>query len=123
LLTVLLEHRLASRWKQPDDLIFASSQGTPLDPANIRRLFRAALKRAGLPHMRFHDLRHCYASLLVAQGAHPKFISEQLGHASAQITMDRYSHLLDQSYADESDKLEAALFGGRSTVLGAVVKH
>jgi integrase len=65
----LLEYRLASRWSQADDLIFASSRGTPLDPANLRRIFRAALKRAGLPPMRFHDLRHCYASLLVAQGS------------------------------------------------------
>jgi len=47
------------------------------------------------------------------QGAHPKFVSEHLGHASSQITLDRYSHLLDQSYSDESEKLEAALFAGR----------
>jgi integrase len=107
----LVEYRLASAWSDENDFIFASSRGTPLDSANVRRLFRGALKRAGLPTMRFHDLRHCYASLLVAQGAHPKFISEQLGHASTQITMDRYSHLLDQSYTDESNKLEAVLFG------------
>lgn len=113
--SALLEHRMASRFSDPSDLLFPSHAGTPLDPANVRRMLRATLKRAGLPPMRVHDLRHCYASLLVAQGAHPKFISEQLGHASTQITMDRYSHLLDQSYADESDKLEAALFGGEMT--------
>ena len=60
----------------------------------------------------FHDLRHTFASLLIAQGAHLKLISEQLGHASVQITLDRYGHLMDQSYGDASDRLEAALFGG-----------
>jgi hypothetical protein len=59
--------------------------------------------------MRFHDLRHTFASLLIAQGAHVKYISEQLGHASVQITLDRYGHLFDQSYTDESAKLEKAL--------------
>jgi integrase len=67
-----------------------------------------------LPHIRFHDLRHTYASLLIAQGSHPKYISEQLGHASVQITLDRYGHLMDQSYGDETDKLEAALFGAET---------
>jgi integrase len=74
-------------------------------------MFTATLKRAGLPTIRFHDLRHTFASLLIHQGAHTKFVSEQLGHASSQITLDRYGHLLDQSYSDESEKLEAALFG------------
>jgi hypothetical protein len=59
--------------------------------------------------MRFHDLRHTFASLLIAQGAHVKYISEQLAHASVQITLDRYGHLFDQSYTDESAKLEKAL--------------
>jgi integrase len=112
LVQALLEQRMASRHKKPADFMFASDAGTPLDPANLRRRYKAALRRAGLPAVRFHDLRHSYASVLVQQGAHPKFISEQLGHASVQITMDRYSHLLDQSYADESAKLEAALFSG-----------
>ena len=62
-----------------------AEKGTALDPANIRRRLRAALKRAGLPHARFHDLRHTYASLLVAQKAHPKLISESLGHSSIGV--------------------------------------
>ena len=103
-------HRMASRYKGSQDYVFASERGTPLDGRNTSRAFTATLKRAGLPAIRFHDLRHSFASLLIAQGAHPKFISEQLGHASSQITLDRYSHLFDQSYADESAKLEAALF-------------
>jgi len=62
--------------------------------------------------MRFHDLRHTYASLLIAQGSHPKLIQEQLGHASITITLDRYGHLMDQSVGDAGEALEAALFSG-----------
>jgi integrase len=84
----------------------------PLDGGNmVRRCSAPTLRRAKLPKMRFHDLRHTYASLLIAQGAHPKLISEQLGHASVQITLDRYGHLMDQSYGDASSQLGAALFG------------
>ena len=79
----------------------------------VRRLFAPALRKAGLPQIRFHDLRHTYASLLIAQGEHPKLIAEQLGHASVQITLDRYEHLMDQPYGDASSRLEAVLFGGR----------
>ena len=61
--------------------------------------------------MRFHDLRHTYASLLVAQKAHPKLISESLGHSSIGVTMDRYSHLFRETYAEEAAKLDASLFG------------
>jgi integrase len=102
---------MASSFKGEDDLIFPSERGTPLDGRNlVRRYFEPALRTAGLPRIRFHDLRHTFASLLIAQGEHPKLISEQLGHASVQITLDRYGHLMDQSYGDASDRLEAALF-------------
>jgi integrase len=72
--------------------------------------WRRSSERA-CPPSRFHDLRHTFASLLIQQGSHPKYVSEQLGHASSQITLDRYSHLFDTSYSDESEKLEQALFG------------
>jgi integrase-like protein len=61
--------------------------------------------------IRWHDLRHTFASLLIAAGEHPKLVSEQLGHSSIAITMDRYGHLFDQSYSDASDRLEAAFYG------------
>jgi integrase len=111
LVSKLRSHRMASSFKDEDDLIFPSERGTPLDGRNmVRRFFEPALCKAGLPRMRFHDLRHTFASLLIAQGEHPKLISEQLGHASTQITLDRYGHLMDQSYGDASARLEAALF-------------
>jgi integrase len=74
----------------------------------VRDVFEPARRKAMLPGMRFHDLRHSYASVLIVQGTHPKVISDQLGHASVQITMDRYSHLFDHAYSDVSDELEKA---------------
>lgn len=114
LIATLREHRMASTFKGEDDVIFPSERGTPLDGGNmVKRYLSPALRKAALGHVRFHDLRHTYASLLIAQGAHPKLISEQLGHASVQITLDRYGHLMDQSYGDATDQLETALFGSR----------
>ncbi len=63
--------------------------------------------------IRSHDLRHTYASLLIAQGAHPKYIQAQLGHASIQTTLDRYGHLMPQADEAEARKLDR-LVPGRS---------
>jgi integrase len=115
LVAALREHRMASPFKADSALIFCTAKGTPLDGVNlVRREFKPALRRAKLPEIRFHDLRHSFASLLIAQGEHPKLISEQLGHASVKITMDRYGHLMDQSYGDASSRLDAALFGSKT---------
>jgi integrase len=103
---------MRSAFKADSALVFCTARGTPLDGVNlVRREFKPALRRARLPDMRFHDLRHSFASLLIAQGEHPKLISERLGHSSVKITMDRYGHLMDQSYGDASSRLDAALFG------------
>ena len=75
------------------ELLFASETGTPLDAQNVvNRSFKPLLKRAGLPSIRFHDLRHTCATLLLARGVHPKLVQTLLGHASIGITMDLYSH-------------------------------
>jgi integrase len=72
-------------------------------------LFCPALVRAGLPtQLRFHDLRHTCASLLIAQGAHPKAIQAHLGHSSIQVTMDRYGHLFPDALEHLADRLDAA---------------
>jgi integrase len=112
LVAALREHRMRSSFKTETALIFCTANGTPLDGVNlVRREFKPSLRRAKLPDVRFHDLRHGFASLLIAQGEHPKLISEQLGHASVKITMDRYGHLMDQSYGEASSRLDAVLFG------------
>jgi integrase len=76
-------------------LIFASDIGTPLNPENlVKRSFKPLLKRAGLPEIRFHDLRHTCATLLMGRGIHPKLVQELLGHATIAMTLDTYSHYL-----------------------------
>jgi integrase len=93
------------------EFVFCSERGTPLDADNFRhREFPAALQRAQLRRIRFHDLRHTYTSLLIAHGAHPKYIQAQLGHASIQTTLDRYGHLMPQLHQAEAQKLEQLVF-------------
>jgi hypothetical protein len=89
----------------------------------VRRYFEPALRKAGLPHIRFNDLRHTFVSLLIDQGEHPKLISEQLGHASTQVTLDRYGHLMDQSYGDASDRLEVTLFASSEPEVSAAQRQ
>jgi integrase len=98
------------------EFVFCSERGTPLDADNFRhREFPQALRRAGLRRVRFHDLRHTYTSLLIAHGAHPKYIQAQLGHASIQTTLDRYGHLMPQLHQAEAQKLDQLVFGGQAT--------
>lgn len=97
------------------EFVFCSDRGTPLDADNFRhREFPQALRRAGLRRVRFHDLRHTYTSLLIAQGAHPKYIQAQLGHASIQTTLDRYGHLMPQVHQAEARKLDQLVFGNQA---------
>ena len=106
-------HRLSA--ERHSDFVFCSRDGTPMDADNFRhRDFPRALRRAGLRHVRFHDLRHTYTSLLIAQGAHPKYIQVQLGHASIQTTLDRYGHLMPEIHQAEARKLDRLVFGDAS---------
>ena len=76
-------------------LLFTTDTGGPINPSNLRkRSFAPLLKKAKLPHIRFHDLRHTCATLLLVQGTHPKYVQELLGHATIAITLDTYSHVL-----------------------------
>ncbi len=81
-----------------------------MTPQNLtRRSFRPLLERVGLPRMRFHDLRHTAATLLLAQGVHPKVVQEMLGHASIALTLDTYSHVVPGLQAEAATKMEALL--------------
>lgn len=94
------------------DLVFPSEAGTPLDATNmLRRQFFQALRRAGLPRIRFHSLRHAYASLLIDQGENPKYIQAQLGHSSINMTMDIYGHLMKTVNQKAASRLGRAIFG------------
>ena len=72
----------------------------------VRKAFRACLTAAGLRQVRFHDLRHTFASLLIQQGANPKYIQQQLGHGSISITLDIYSHLFQGDHRHHVDRLD-----------------
>ena len=88
----------------------------------VKREFLPALTRAGLRRIRFHDLRHTYTTLLIAQGENPKVIQAQLGHASIETTFDRYGHLLPETRRHLGAKLDAQVFGaGRSQEEKAVL--
>ena len=85
--------KLAGLWTD-HGLVFTSGVGTPLLGGNLNRSFKAMLRRAGLPEIRFHDLRHTCATLLLRQGVNPKFVQELLGHADISLTLNVYSHVL-----------------------------
>jgi len=67
------------------------------------------LQKAGLEHLRFHDLRHAHASLMLQQNVHPKVVSERLGHSSVGITLDTYSHLLPTLQVQAAAQLDGLL--------------
>ena len=77
-----------------DDFVFAHPDGTPLDPSTVSHSFAKVIRKAGLPPIRLHDLRHTHATFMLKAGIHPKVVSERLGHSSIRITLDTYSHML-----------------------------
>jgi integrase len=91
-------------------LVFTSEVGTPLNRHNVaQRSFKPLLKRAGLRDIRFHDLRHTCATLLLSRGQHPKFVQELLGHSTIAITLDTYSHVLPGMGDGLADAMDDAL--------------
>lgn len=116
---------LASPPRDRDAFVFTAPKGGPLRHHNFyKRQFCPALVRAGLPaQIRFHDLRHTCASLLIAQGAHPKAIQAHLGHSSIQVTMDRYGHLFPDALEHLADRLDAAHAQLRIDAMGTEPRH
>jgi integrase len=105
-----LEDRLAAGGAWEDSgLVFTSPIGSALDPRNATRAFKALLTDAELPNIRFHDLRHTAATLLLAQGVDPRTIMETLGHSQISLTMNTYSHVLPALQADAAARLDAVL--------------
>ena len=91
-------------------LVFATERGTLINPTNLRqRSFAPLLMKAGLPTIRFHDLRHTCATLLLSKNVNPKIVSEMLGHATIAITLDTYSHVLPNMQDSAARALEDAL--------------
>jgi integrase len=102
---------------QDHDLIFCQPNGKPMRANNIvRRDFKGVLKRAGLPRIRFHDLRHAHATLLLRQGVHPKVVQERLGHSTPAFTLQVYSHVLPGMQEEAAEALGQRLLPGQHPV-------
>jgi len=91
-------------------LVFTREDGTALHPQSLSGAFERAVRRSGLPPIRFHDLRHTCASLMLAAGVHSKVVQERLGHASIEITLDLYGHVAPGMQKDAAAALGAMLF-------------
>jgi integrase len=115
-----LEERLlaGARWRDEvpvygggskTGLVFTTTIGTPLDGTMVTEAFQAALRRAGLRKIRFHDLRHSCASLLLAQGVPARVVMEVLGHSTITLTMNTYSHVMPSLLDDAAAAMDRAL--------------
>jgi integrase len=106
-----------SAWKGNSwGLVFTSTTGAPLHQRNVHRRFWKLLDAAGLRRIRPHDLRHSAASLLIADGVHPKAIQELLGHASVAFTLQVYAHLFEEARQEAADRMDSILAPVASSV-------
>ncbi len=94
-----------ARWEE-QGLVFSTRLGRPLGQRNVIRCFRRTLKKAGITHRRFYDLRHTCASLLLVQGVHPRVVMEILGHSQISITMNTYSHVVPELGHDAAKRMD-----------------
>jgi len=102
-------HACVERLPGPTSYVFSTRSGTPLEARNVVRAFKTILNKAGLPATtRFHDLRHSAATLLIAQGVHPRTVMEILGHSQIATTMKTYGHVLPETMKDAADRMDAA---------------
>jgi len=89
--------------------VFCDGQGTPLHQNAIRLQFFRSLKGAGVRQVRFHDLRHTFASLLLQNGESPVYVKDQMGHSSIQVTVDLYGHLIPGGNQQAVDRLDTPM--------------
>jgi integrase len=105
---------VGSKWEGLD-LVFCNQFGRPLEATNlVKRSCQPILERAGLPRIRFHDLRHTAATLLLSQGESVKLVAEQLGHADVALTLRVYGHVLPNQQRSAAMKLDASSVGPSS---------
>ena len=104
--------RVGDAWH--GDYVFTWQDGSPIRPDYVTKEFRRAVKLAGLPTIRLHDLRHGYATLSLQAGVHPKVVADGLGHRSTEVTMDTYSHVIPAVQREATELVADAIFGGKS---------
>ncbi len=105
------------------DLVFPTATGQPINHNNlVNRQFNTALKDAKINRIRFHDLRHTYASLLIEQGENIKYIQNQLGHANPTVTLNVYAHLMKETNQASAKRLEDTIKNSTGHNLGTKLK-
>ena len=92
------------------EYVFPSPNGGPISPDSVRNMLRRVLKRAGLPYVRFHDLRHTFATLALQNGVDVKTVSSILGHFSAGFTLDTYAHVTTTAQREAAKKMDSVLY-------------
>src|SRR5260370_27020955 len=97
--------KAGAQWKEKD-IVFCNMYGEYTEPSNLFTAFKRLLIEAGLPNIRFHDLRHSAASFLAKLNVHPKVVQEILGHSTISMTMDTYSHLFPSTPQKAIHKLD-----------------
>lgn len=103
--------KLGEAWVD-HDLVFPNAISDFYEPSNfVRRQFLRLLREAGLPRVRFHDLRHTAATLLLSQGINVKVVSEMLGHSNVSITLNVYGHVLPHMQQQAADTMDRLLWG------------
>jgi integrase len=98
------------------NMVFARPSGDFVFPSSLNTMFGRFIKRAGLPPIRFHDLRHTHATILLGMDINPKIVAERLGHASVQTTLDTYSHVMPSMKKQLSEQFSIAMKSGQNVV-------
>lgn len=102
----------APAWED-HDLVFPNQVGRPIEKQNLmRRSFKPLLAKAGLPDIRFHDLRHSAATIMLGMGEHPRVVQERLGHATVAVTLDIYSHVTQTLQEEAAERLDRVFAAG-----------
>jgi integrase len=104
--------RLGDAWRATGQVV-DRPDGSPVNPATFSAEWSKFIRKKGLPRVRFHDLRHAHATLMLLQGVHPKIVSERLGHSNIGITLDIYSHVLPTMQSEAAQAFDD-LFGTSS---------
>jgi integrase len=103
-------HRVGDLWRETG-LVFATGTGRALDPRNLSTTYHRLLSHVDVPHIRFHDLRHTCATLLLGRGVSPRVVMDILGHSQIAVTMNIYGHVMPAMKQQAAGQIDAALGG------------
>ena len=104
-----IERVLMGQNLNEEDFVFSRADGSPLNPTTVTHTFSKVAKRAGMPYLRLHDLRHIHATMLLKTGTHPRIVQERLGHSSIATTLDIYSHTVPGMQKAAAERLDTLL--------------